>query len=176
MSRLRTVEPPCQLNLIALERPLQFGILRHYPHQRKGQVIAQRDGRFGGLFLPAPRPLDLINLLVVFRRFPRENLQILDGRRLERLKTITAVSLFNRLKNAATGKEFSRQKITSAAKGAWSDNRQVLYISMDYVLVRISSEIRITLPNQENEKPSLNYYHAKYNKENQGGEDSGGVP
>ena len=113
----RTVRAPHRLNLIALEELRQLVlILRDDASERHGQVVPERQVRLAGSLVLAPFQ-DLENELVaLFAVLAEQRLDVLEGRRLERLETVALVHTTNDIDHVLTTPNVVGQKITRPSR------------------------------------------------------------
>src|SRR5262249_6088645 len=112
----RPVGAPNGLNLVALEKPRQLVlILCNHARQRNGQVVTQRQvGLTARLVLAALQDLEN-ELVALFAVLPEQRLDVLEGRRLERLEPVALVDLADDADDVLPPADLLGQKIPCTA-------------------------------------------------------------
>ena len=115
----RAVRAPDGLNLVALEEARQLSaVLRDDARERHRQVVAQGQVRFARrLVLSAPQHFE--NELRAFLAIlPRQRLDVLERRRLERLEPVSPVNGLDDADDVVAASYILGEKVTHAARGA----------------------------------------------------------
>src|SRR4051812_47094822 len=112
-----TVGAPHRLNLVALEEPRQLAaIVSDHARERHRQVVAQREIRLArGLPFAAAQHL-VYELVALFAVLPRQRLDVLERRRLERLETIALVDAPDDVDDVLPPPDIVGKKIAHAAR------------------------------------------------------------
>ena len=122
----RPIGSPHRLDLIALEEARQLAlILRDDARQRHRQVVAQRKiGLAAGLVLAALENLEN-ELVAFFAVLAEQRLDVLDGRRFERLEAVALVDALDNADDVLAPAHVLRQEVAHAARrfGALTHSR-----------------------------------------------------
>ena len=115
----RTVRPPHRLNLVALEEARQLAaVLGHHPRERNREVVAQRQVGFARRFMLTPAQHLEYELGALVAVLSRQGLDVLEGRRFERLEPVAPVHVLHDADDVVAAPDILGEKIAHAARGA----------------------------------------------------------
>ena len=114
---LRPIGAPDRLHLIPPEVLRKGGaMVRHDPRQRHGQVVTQGQVGLAGLAIVAPLQDFEDQPVALFPVLASERLDVLDGRRLERLEAIALVDVADHADHVLAAPDVGRQEVAHAAR------------------------------------------------------------
>src|SRR6266496_294347 len=111
------IGPPHGLNLVALEKLRQFVlILGDDTSQRHGQIVAQRQIRFAGLFVFAALENFEDELIAFLAIFSPERLDVFNSGSFQGLETVAFVDFLNHADDVLAFADLFRKKVAHTAR------------------------------------------------------------